>query len=605
MLQTPGSSPRRASCPENSSGNNADDESSRTLNQGSETSKKSENYSALTPRGGNYQNHYQRQRQLQRNMVRNAMTPPNYFPPLIQEHGRWEFPEHYSGFNGARLGPPRRGSEKEPIDLQSLPVLKQPHRNIISDSDASDYVPDDKYRNQLRNFPQLPTLAHERIRELGNEIVACYAVQLCKFLDSSLIETTPHSFAVFTKKNRTGQRWLMVFRHDRGRVTVKYNRLLTNQLLVRCLNPVSVEVEPARSLGNIPQETCVFTFTCHSEANKFIVDINESQCTAWNHREVFLEQSMRSQADHYIAQQAANLGYFSPRPLSARAIPSGYLVQAVIDKSPALTPRGIRILPPIGPQNRSKRSPFTVSARTPRADLDENWRNRDAGSPHSSDADYNRPATPSSTTQSPMKKRSKGSSNDGSNKSYMGGSGDGDFVYNSLTHAMALQQDVAKTIKPPASPSEETTNLFKNRRRFQASDVLVSNKRDVGTGAPDEEFFSLGPGEIQVIDNGDDQFDEIKCLSSEGQLMFSQILYGWNKVRHAEGSQNPKLRWWIGAAMIGCGAPNGETPRIREFKATFADEESADKFAELFQEGAHKGNNPEVRKKYLAQSLRV
>ncbi|ODN01019.1 hypothetical protein Ocin01_05661 [Orchesella cincta] len=560
MLQTPGSSPRRANGAENSSGNsNAEDESSRVLSQGSEAQKKTENYSTLTPRGGNYQNQYPRQRQFPRNAGRNSGTPPNYFPPLIQEHGRWEFPENYAGYNAARLGPPRRAQTRSQLISSHYP-----------------------------NFPQLPTLAHERIRELGNEIVACYAVQLCKFYDNSLIETTPHSFAVFTKKNRTGQRWLMVFRHDRGRVTVKYNRLLTNQLLVRCLNPVSVEVEPARSLGNIPQETCVFTFTCHSEANKFILDINESQCTAWNHREVFLEQSMRSQADHYIAQSAANMGYFSPRPLSARAIPSGYLVQAVVDKSPSLTPRGMRILPPIGPQNRTKRTPFTVSARTPRADLDENWRNREAVSPHSTDADYNRPSTPSSTTQSPMKKRSKGSSNDGgSNNNYIGGSGDGDFVYNSLTHAMALP-----------------TGYYK-KRRFPASDVLVSNKRDVGTGAPDEEFFSLGSGEIQLIDNGEDQFDEIKCLSSEGQLMFSQILYGWNKVRHAEGSQNPKLRWWIGAAMIGCGAPNGETPRIREFKATFADEESAEKFVELFQEGANKGNNPEVRKKYLAQSLRV
>lgn len=102
--------------------------------------------------------------------------------------------------------------------------------------------------------------------------------------------------------------------------------------------------------------------------------------------------------------------------------------------------------------------------------------------------------------------------------------------------------------------------------------------------APDEEFFSLGAGEIQLIDNGEDQFDEIKSYTSSGQLMFSQILFGWNKVRNAEGCHNPRVRWWIGAAVIGTGSKNGEAPRIREFKATFADEESANKFAELFQE---------------------
>ncbi|CAL8120870.1 unnamed protein product [Orchesella dallaii] len=548
MLQTPGSSPRRASCRENYTGtSNAVDNSSRTLNQRCETSKKTENYSALPPRGG----------------------------------------------------PPRRVSEEEPMDRQSLSVLKQPHRSIISD--ATECVPHDKYRNQLIRFPQLPRLAQERIRVMGNEILACYSVQINNFLSNSLVETTPHSFAVFTKKRGTGQKWLMVFRQDIGHVTVMYNRLLTNHLLVRCLNPVSVEVEPVRSIGNIPQEVCVFTFKCYNEANKFIVDINENQSSAWNHGEVFVEPFMRSQADQYIAQQAANLGYFSPRPLSARAIPSGYFSQSVLTKSPALTPRGMRILPPIGPQNWSQRSPSTASARTPRADLNENWRNGDAASPHSSA--YKRPATPGSTTQSPMKKCSKGPNNDGSNKTYMGGSGEEDFVYRSLTHVVALQHGVSNTIKPVASANEETTNLFKNRRRFQVSDVLVSNKRNVGTDAPDEEFFSLGSGEIQVIDNGKDQFDEIRCHSSK-RIMFSQILYGWNKFRHAEGSQNPKLRWWMGAGTIGCGASNEETFGNWQFKVTFTDEESAERFSELFLEGVHKGNNPEVKKKGLAQSVR-
>ncbi|CAL8120898.1 unnamed protein product [Orchesella dallaii] len=205
-------------------------------------------------------------------------------------------------------------------------------------------------------------------------------------------------------------------------------------------------------------------------------DINKNQSTVWNHGEVFVEPFMRSQAHQHIAQQAANLGYFSPRPLSARAIPSVYFSQSVLTKSPALTPRGMRILPPIGSQNWSQRSPSTASARTPRADQNENCRNRDAGSPHSN---YKRPATPNSTTQSPpMKKRSKGPNNDGSNKSYMC-----------------------------------KANLFKNRRRFQVSEVLVSDKRKVVTDASDEEFFSSGSGEIRVIDNGNDQFDEIQCLS--------------------------------------------------------------------------------------------
>lgn len=145
--------------------------------------------------------------------------------------------------------------------------------------------------------------------------------------------------------------------------------------------------------------------------------------------------------------------------------------------------------------------------------------------------------------------------------------------------------------------------------------------------APDEEFFSLGAGEIQFVDNGEDQFDEIKASSSTGQLLFSQILFGWNKVRHAEGCPNPNVRWWMGAAVVGSKAGSGEAPRIREFKGTFADEDTANNFTQLFQkvftllhiasvstsvyfndtslkQGINKGNNPEARKKYVAQSLR-
>lgn len=134
--------------------------------------------------------------------------PPHYFPPHISDHGRWEGGENciIPGFNGPpRFGGPRRGSDKELHGFHSLPVLKQPMKNVGEGGDGIvDKIPEEKYRMQLRNFPELPTVAHEKIRDFGNEIVACYSVQLCKFFNDSLIETTPNSYAVFTKKNRTG-----------------------------------------------------------------------------------------------------------------------------------------------------------------------------------------------------------------------------------------------------------------------------------------------------------------------------------------------------------------------------------------------------------------
>lgn len=277
----------------------------------------------------------------------------------------------------------------------------------------------------------------------------------------------------------------MVFKNERGRVSISYNKLLTNQLLVRCLNPVSVEIEPARHLPNAPQENCVFTFTSHSEANKFVHDIHESQTILWNHREMLMEQSLHGQhaADYYM--ESPGFGYYSPRPLSARSS-TGYMM-ITPDLPPSLTPR-MKVLPPVPQQSRQKRSPFTVSARTPRADLDENWRGpSDSTSVHATVLDGSVPSTPSSVPQSPMRKRSKGSNKDGYTTANSVG-GDGDFVYNSLTHAIALQQNVPVIFKAPngnGTPAPETNvpvTEVSCGRRFQAAEVLVSNKRDVGTG---------------------------------------------------------------------------------------------------------------------------
>lgn len=135
--------------------------------------------------------------------------PLHYYPPQISDHGRWDAGETcmIPGYNGPpRFGGPRRGPEKEHIDFHSLPVLKQPPKNLSENVDGStDQVSEEKYRLQLRTFAELPALAHDRIREFGNEIVACYTVQLCKFFNDTLIESTPSSFAVFTKKSRTGK----------------------------------------------------------------------------------------------------------------------------------------------------------------------------------------------------------------------------------------------------------------------------------------------------------------------------------------------------------------------------------------------------------------
>lgn len=276
----------------------------------------------------------------------------------------------------------------------------------------------------------------------------------------------------------TAQRWLMVFKHERGRVNVSYNKLLTNQLVVRCLNSVSVEVEPARSLSNLQQENCVFTFSNHTEANKFVHDIHESQTILWNHREMLTEQSMRGQQSEYFMENP-NYGYYSPRPLSARS-PAGYMM-VPSDIPPSLTPR-MKVLPPVPQQNRQKRSPFTVSARTPRADLDENWRGTPEPLTVGSAEVGTQVPTPNSVTQSPMRKRSKGSSKDNHLGASSVGAGDGDFVYNSLTHAMALQQNAQPSFKQNCTLEASTMNEVSNGRRFPASEVLVSNKRDVGTG---------------------------------------------------------------------------------------------------------------------------
>lgn len=285
----------------------------------------------------------------------------------------------------------------------------------------------------------------------------------------------------------------MVFKSERGRMTVSYNKLLTNQLLVRCLNSVSVEIETIRGAAcPIPQENCVFTFSSHTEATNFVSDIHESQTALWNHREVIMEQSFRNQhSDYYL--EAQQYGYYSPRPMSARTA-AGYVLVAP-DIPPVLTPR-MRVLPPVPHPNRHKRSPFTVSARTPREDMEENWRspNENRTTPTKVDKDFTTCPVPGSVTQSPIRKRSKGSSKDSFQPGPSNGGGDADFVYNSLTHAMALQQSSGLNLstssqseETPMTKTEQTDKesepISKAQTKvFPVADILVSSKRDVGTG---------------------------------------------------------------------------------------------------------------------------
>jgi hypothetical protein len=201
----------------------------------------------------------------------------------------------------------------------------------------------------------------------------------------------------------------MVFKEDITRTVVKFNRLLTHSLLVSIVNSTAIEIEAAKSLYGPPAEMCVINFLSTEDASRFFKILQESQATAWNHREVTHEQRMKTlftkinvaiaQADLMGSNQQFGGGHLPPpSSLGTRQRVSTPAVEAISNSTRTpftlLRDRG-------GGDYYSLRDPCRILShskapgRTPRstlsnptiyhqqfsavADLDDDWRSKSPG----------------------------------------------------------------------------------------------------------------------------------------------------------------------------------------------------------------------------------
>lgn len=119
----------------------------------------------------------------------------------------------------------------------------------------------------------------------------------------------------------------MVFKEEAARTVIKFNRLLTHSLLVSVVSSTAIEVEAAKSLYGPPSEMCVINFMTTDDASRFYKTLQESQATAWNHREVTHEQKMKTlftKINVAIAQadlMGVNNIPINPENLARRTVP--------------------------------------------------------------------------------------------------------------------------------------------------------------------------------------------------------------------------------------------------------------------------------------------